>query len=1071
MRKTFKKTQELYPNFDLIEIQKKSYQWFLKEGIGEVLKESSNIQDYRGRDLELHFIDYYLEEPKFDEITTKERNLTYEAALKVRAKLINKKTGKKIEQEIYLGDIPLMTERGTFIINGIERVVVNQLIRSPGVFFTADELAGRNYYRALIIPDRGAWLEIETSYDHTLWVRINRQRKVIATAFLRIFGFNTKEEILNAFFPSTQEINEEEKKYLENTLKKDPAFSEEEGILEVYRKIRPSEFVTIDSARHLIQNMFFNPDRYNLGRAGRYKINQRLNLKYQLPPEKLQVLQKEDIKKIIQEVIRLNVSQAQPDDIDHLGNRRIRAVGELVQSRMRVGLMRMRRIVKDRMSTLDTATLTPAQLVNPQPVISVIREFFMLSQLSQFMDQTNPLAELEHKRRLTMVGPGGLSRERAGFEVRDVHQTYYGRICPIATPEGQNVGLVGHFACYARLNPYGFLETPYRKVVKIGKKMKVTDEIIWLDAFEEEKYNIAPASIPLDEAGFIIPKTRIEARIKGEPGFALPEQIDLVDIACQQIISLGTALIPFLEHDDAVRALMGTNMQRQAVPLISPEAPLIGTGLEEKVARDSGYLVVAEEDGEIVESDAGHLKLKSRKKTLTYQANKFIRSNANTCLNQRILVEKGQKVKKGDVLIDGPAMEKGELALGRNVLVAFMPWEGGNYQDAILISSRLVKEDVFSSIHISEHLVEVRETKLGPEVITRDIPNVSEMKLKELDSEGIIRIGAEVKSGDILVGKITPKGETELSTEEKLLRAIFGEKAKDVRDTSLYLEHGEHGKVIEIKTFSREQGDKLPSRVLKTIYISVADLRKIQPGDKLANRHGNKGVVSKIIPEEDMPFLEDGTPIDIILNPLGIVSRMNIGQILETHLGMAAKTLGYQAAIPSLNGPRNEEIKKELAKINFPLSGKVKLYDGRTGQPFANEITVGYMYMMKLNHLVEDKIHQRSIGPYSLITQQPLGGKAQRGGQRFGEMEVWALEAHGAAYTLQEMLTIKSDDVTGRTRAYSSIIKGEKIQDVYLPESFQILIRELKALGLGVELIKDKSLQRDKSTKIGEKNS
>jgi len=1056
MRKIFKKIKELYPPFDLIEIQKTSYQWFLKEGIGELLQEVSPIQDFRGRDLELHFLDYYLDNPKFDEVTSKERNLTYEAALKVKAKLINKKTGKKVEQEIYLGNIPLMTERGTFIINGIERVVVSQLIRSPGVFFTAENIAGRNYYGANIIPDRGAWLEFETSYDNSLWVRINRQRKVIATAFLRIFGYGTNEEIINLFFPNKKKINREEIKYIENTLNKDPSTSEEEGILEIYRKIRPGELATIEHARHLIINMFFNPHRYNLGRSGRYKINQRLNLSYDdLDKEKIQVLQKKDIKAIIQEIIRLNVSQKEPDDIDHLGNRRIRAVGELVQSRMRVGLLRMERIIRDRMSTLETTTLTPSLLINPQPVISVFREFFMLSQLSQFMDQTNPLAELEHKRRITVVGPGGLTRERAGLEVRDVHRTYYGRICPIQTPEGQNVGLVGHFTCYARLNPYGFVETPYRKVIKIGQRVKVTDEIVWLDAFEEEKYNLAPTSIEIDKDGYLVEKKRIEARIKGEPGFCRAEEIDFIDLAPQQIISVATALIPFLEHDDGIRALMGSNMQRQAVPLILPQAPLVGTGLEEKVAQDSGYSIIAPEDGKVIEVDASHLKIKGKKKTYLYHLLKFLRSNADTCLNQRVIVEKGQKIKKGDVLVDGPAMDQGELALGRNVLVAFMSWQGGNYEDAILISSRLLKEDAFSSIHISEHSIDVRETKLGPETITRDIPNVSELKLKELDQEGIVRIGAEVKSGHILVGKITPKGETELSAEEKLLRAIFGEKAKNVRDTSLYLEHGEHGKVIEVKTFSREKGDKLPPRVIKSIYVSVADLRKIQSGDKLAGRHGNKGVISKIIPEEDMPFLEDGRTIDIILNPLGVVSRMNLGQILETHLGLPAQTLNYKVASPSLNGIKIEEIKKELAKINFPQNGKIKLYDGQTGQQFAQPVTVGYIYIMKLNHLVEDKIHQRSIGPYSLITQQPLGGKAQFGGQRFGEMEVWALEAHGATHTLQEMLTIKSDDVPGRTKAYESIIKGEPIREVFVPESFQVLVKELKGLGLNVELIKE----------------
>ncbi len=1058
MRKFFKKLERVYPEADLIEIQKKSYDWFLKEGIGELFKEISPIQDYMGRELELYFLDYYLDKPKFDEKTAKERNLNYESALKVKTRLINKKTGKKIEQEIYLGDIPLMTERGTFIINGIERVIINQLVRSAGVFFTAENIGGKNYYGAKIIPDRGAWLEFETAYDKSIWVRINRQRKVISTAFLKIFGLNN-EGIINLF----KDFDEEEKDYLEKTLAKDPTSSEEEGFLEVYRKIRPGELATIDNAKYLISNMFFNPDRYNLSPAGRYKMNQRLNLNFPLTERKFMVLQKEDIISIFREIINLNKTQKIPDDIDHLGNRRIKAVGELVQSRMRVGLMRLERVIKDRMSTLDQTTVTPTQLINPQPVISVIREFFLLSQLSQFMDQTNPLSELEHKRRLTMIGPGGLTRERAGLEIRDVHPTYYGRICPIATPEGQNVGLVGYFACYSRLNQFGFIETPYRKVIKTAKGPKVTNEIVYLDAFEEEKYNIAPASVKIDSHGYFIEKGRIEARIKGEPGLASLHDIDFVDVAPQQILSVSASLIPFLEHNDAIRALMGANMQRQAVPLINPEAPLVGTGFEKKVAENSGYLIVAPDDGKVEEVSASYLKFRTKKnKVFTYQLRKFERSNADTCLNQRVRVEKGQKVKKGEVLVDGPAMENGELALGRNLLVAFMSWEGGNYEDAILISSRLIKEDVFSSIHIDEHTIDVRETKLGPEVTTRDIPNVSELKLKDLDSSGIVRIGAEVKSGDILVGKITPKGEVALTAEEKLLRAIFGEKAKDVRDTSLYLEHGERGKVIDVKILSREQGDKLPPRVIKSICVKVADLRKIQAGDKLAGRHGNKGVVSKIIPEEDMPFLEDGRTIDIILNPLGIASRMNLGQIFETHLGMAAKTLNYKVASPALDGIKIEEIKEELGKINFPKNGKIKLYDGRTGQPFEEEVTVGYIYMMKLNHLVEDKIHQRSIGPYSLITQQPLGGKAQFGGQRFGEMEVWALEAYGAAHTLQEMLTIKSDDVYGRTRAYESIIKGEPIKEVFVPESFQILIRELKGLCLNVELIKDEEKKRKK---------
>jgi DNA-directed RNA polymerase subunit beta len=1052
----FLKPIKITPLPDLLETQKNSYEWFLKKGIKEVILEFSPITDFVGRNLELHFLDCHLDEPKFDEETSKARNLTYEAALKVKAKLINKQTGKKVEQEVYFGDIPLMTKRATFIVNGIERVVVNQLIRSPGVYFTRELIRGRYFYGAKIIPERGAWLEFETDANHVIWVRIDRQRKVIATALLRAFGYGTDQEILDLF----KKVDiDPDVKYIASTIEKDPTASVEEGLIEVYRKIKPGELATLDNAKNLISTMFFNQSRYDLSAVGRYKMN----LRYKLLKEQgkwpfgkefketlSRVLQPEDLVAIISEIIRLNISQEEPDDIDHLANRRIRAVGELAQARLRVGMMRLQRVVKDRMSTLDIKTLTPSQLINPRVINAVIHEFFMSSPLSQFMDQTNPLSELEHKRRTTVGGPGGLTKERAGFEVRDVHRTFYGRICPIATPEGPNVGLVGHLACYARLNEYGFIETPYYRV----KNGYVTNEIVYLNALEEERHIIASASTKVDKKNKII-DSKVEARIYGQPGFCSPKDVEFIDVAPNQIISVATSLIPFLEHDDAVRALMGSNMQRQAVPLIKPEAPLVGTGIEEKVARDTGYLVIAEDDGEVVEVDAREIKVKTDKgKIKTYQLKKYVRSNADTCFNQVPIVNKNQKVKKGDILADGPAMDHGELALGKNLLVAFMAWEGGNYEDAILISSRLVKEDILTSISIDEHTIEVRETKLGPEMITRDIPNVSEEKLKNLDEEGIVYIGAEVKSGDILVGKITPKGETELSAEEKLLRAIFGEKAKDVRDSSLYLEHGEHGKVIGVNVFSREAGDKLSPGVIKTVQVLVADLRKIQVGDKLAGRHGNKGVISKIIPEEDMPFLEDGTPVDIILNPLGVVSRMNLGQILETHLGLACKKLNYKVASPALNGIDEETIKKELKKIGFPESGKTILYDGRTGEPFEEPVTVGYIYMMKLNHMVEDKVHQRSIGPYSLITQQPLGGKAQFGGQRFGEMEVWALEGYGASYLLQEMLTIKSDDVPGRIKAYESIIRGEPIKEFSLPESFNVLVREIKGLCLNVELYK-----------------
>jgi DNA-directed RNA polymerase subunit beta len=1056
-----------FPLPDLLEIQKNSYQNFLKHGIKELLREFSPIEDFVGRNLELYLLDATLDDPKFDAWEAKERNLTYEAALKIKARLVNKKTGKKVEQEVYFGSIPLMTENGTFIINGIERVVVNQLIRSPGVYFTREIAQGRFFYGAKVIPERGAWLEFNSDVEDVIWVRINRQRKLVATSLLRAFGYGRDEEIINLFKKIyNQTSGAADKAFfletlnrLNQILEKDPAASEDEGLIEVYRKIRPGEMAAPDNARSLIRAMFFNPNRYDLSPVGRYKINQRfqtliqkkkINLDENIFKTDSRILRPEDLAAIILEIIRLSLTKEEPDDVDHLANRRIRAVGELVQARMRVGLTRLQRIVKDRMSTLDPAQLTVGQLINPRPVIWAIHEFFMSSQLSQFMEQANPLTELEHKRRFTVAGPGGLAKERAGFEVRDVHHTYYGRICPIATPEGQNVGLVGYLACYARLNEFGFIETPYQRV----KNGYLTKEIVYLDACEEEQYIIASASTNIDRNGKII-DDQVEARIYGQPGFCQAKEVEFIDISPFQIFSVSTALIPFVEHDDAARALMGSNMQRQAVPLIKPEAPLVGTGLEERVARNSGHLVIAKNSGKIIECDANHLVvLRPNGQTDTYQLRKFVRSNADTCFNQIVLKDKGERVKEGDILADGPAMDHGRLALGSNLLAAFIPWEGWNYEDAIIISSRLVKEDIFTSIHIDEHVAEARETKLGPELITRDIPNVSEESLKNLDESGVVYIGAEVKSGDILVGKITPKGETELSAEEKLLRAIFGEKAKDVRDSSLYLEHGDHGKVIEIKTFSREKGSKLPSGVIQSIYVLVADLRKIQVGDKLAGRHGNKGVISIIVPEEDMPFLEDGTPVDIILNPLGVISRMNLGQILETHLGLAAKKLGYQAASPSLDGVPIEVIKSELEKVGVASSGKVKLYDGKTGEAFKEPVMVGYIYMMKLNHMVEDKIHQRSIGPYSLITQQPLGGKAQFGGQRFGEMEVWALEGYGAAYSLQEMLTIKSDDVPGRTKAYESIIRGEPIKDIYLPESFNVLVRELKGLCLNVELFK-----------------
>ncbi|OGY55079.1 MAG: DNA-directed RNA polymerase subunit beta [Candidatus Buchananbacteria bacterium RIFCSPLOWO2_01_FULL_46_12] len=1101
-RKTFTQLKAAAPMPDLIEVQKRSYDWFLREGLKELFEEISPIVDFVGRDLELYFGRYTLDEPKFDEVTSKAKNLSYEAPLRVMAKLKNKRVKKEVEQEIYLGDFPLMTDRGTFVINGIERVVVSQLIRSAGVFFTSEMIGEKKYYGAKIIPNRGSWLEFETDTNNVIWTKIDRKRKVAATALLRAFGHSSDEEIIELFknIDTHPEIS-----YIKNTLAKDASTNESEGLKEVYKRIRPGDLATADNAKSLIYAMFFNFDRYDFGRVGRYKINQRFNQDVANTKEN-RVLRIDDLINVIAEIIRLNISQRDADDIDHLGNRRVRAIGELVQNKFRIGLARMERIVKDRMSTLDIAEVTPNRLVNARPVIGSVKEFFMSSQLSQFMDQTNPLAELEHKRRLSAMGPGGLSRERAGFDVRDVHPTHYGRICPIATPEGPNIGLVGHLACYARINDYGFIETPYRKIkhdiknqadqttgeitrldiidpqtndvvikadqeitAKLAKELeahptiktvavkpRVTDEILYLTAFQSENSITTSATIPIDEHGYFLGE-RAEVRKMGEPEIERVDVIDYMDVAPNQIVSVTTSLIPFLEHDDAVRALMGSNMQRQAVPCINPSAPVVGTGLEFKAACDSGHVILAAAEGKIagVQSDKITI-LEKGGNTRVYNLNKFVRSNASTCINQRPVVDIGQEVKKGEVLADGPATDHGELALGQNILAAFMAWEGYNYEDAIILSESVVSRDLFTSIYIEDFQIEVRETKLGPEIVTSDIPNIGEEKLKDLDAEGIVRVGASVSSGDILVGKITPKGESELSAEEKLLRAIFGEKARDVRDSSLYLEHGEQGKVVDIKIFTRENGDKLSSGVIKMIQVSIANLRKIQVGDKMAGRHGNKGVVSIILPIEDMPFMADGTPVDIILSPLGVVSRMNLGQILETHLGLAVTKLGYKVMSPSLDGVFEQTIKDELKRAGYNPDGKMTLYDGRTGKVFDERVTVGVGYIMKLNHMVEDKIHQRSIGPYSLITQQPLGGKAQFGGQRFGEMEVWALEAYGAAHTLQEILTIKSDDVAGRSKAYESIIKGEPIRKLNIPESFNVLLRELNGLCLSVDLIKEK---------------
>ena len=1027
----------------LAEIQTTSYEWILKDGLKELFKEISPIKDYTGKDLELSFLDYAFDEPKYDEAHARFKDLTYDASLRVKVKLVNSKNNSEKTQEVYLGDFPIMTDRGTFIINGIERVVVSQLIRSPGVYFTANISRGRKFFGAKVIPNRGAWLEFDSEIDGTITVKIDRRRKAPATQLLRIFGISENEDILNLF--SADEV-----KYIQATLKKDSAKNVDDSYIEIYRRIRPGDLATVDNALSLIDSMFQRVDRYDLSDVGRYKMNQRLGF----DKKETGLLDKDDMVAILKEIIRLNnVQSEEPDDIDHLGNRRVRTAGELLQNKLRVGLARMRRIVQDRMSTFDQDLLTPVQLINARPLMSVIKDFFSSSQLSQYMEQVNPLAEIEHKRRISALGPGGLTRERAGYDVRDVHRSHYGRLCPIQTPEGSNIGLVSHLANYARLNPLGFLETPYQVV----KKGKITDEIVWLDAITEETKKIAHIGIEIKENGEIVPDF-VSARIKGEPSVASKMDIDLIDVVPSQCISVATSLIPFLEHDDANRALMGSNMQRQAVVSVRPEAPYVGTGMEEKAARDSGQIIISPVAGVVKEVDAKKIVIsetgeKGKAGLHEFTLSKFKKSNQGSCISQRPVVAKGDKIKKGDVLTDGPSISNGVLSLGQNLTVAFVSWAGFNFEDAIILNERVVRDDRFTSIHIENYDCEVRDTKLGPEITTPDIPNVSEDKLKNLDEEGIVRIGAEVNPGDILVGKISPKGESELTAEERLLRAIFGEKARDIKDTSKNMPHGKRGRVVGIKIFSRERGDKLDAGIIKKVQVQVAQIRKIRVGDKLAGRHGNKGIIARIAREEDMPHFEDGTTVDIILNPLGVASRMNIGQILETTLGWAAKELGYRAYTPALDGASFDEIKAELKEANLPEDGKAVLYDGRTGEPFAQRITVGQIYMLKLNHMVEEKLHMRSIGPYSLITQQPLGGKAQSGGQRFGEMEVWALEGYSAASTLQEMLTIKSDDVLGRAAAYESIIRQEKIKAPNTPAAFSVLVNELRALSFNVQLL------------------
>ncbi len=1044
-RKTFYNyTPDAIESPHALSMQMDSYKWFCEEGLGELFKEISPIVDYAGH-LELEFLDYYLDQSKYTEETARDRKATYEAPIRCAVRLVNKDTGEVKEQEVYLGEFPVMTERGTFIINGVERVVVSQLIRSPGVFFTSKFSKGRDWYGAKIIPNRGAWLEIETALDGAIYVRIDRKRKVAVTSLLRAMGIESNDEIKELF----REVDvEEDRSYIESTIAKDVSNNQTEGLKEIYKRLRPGDMATADNAKQMIDDMFFRADRYDFGKVGRHRISQRLGL-LELKEAEERVFRVDDLVATIKEVIRLNVSQDPADDIDHLGNRRVRPMGELIQNKFRVGLTRMERICKDRMSTLDIEKVTPTQLVNARPIIAAVKEFFTSSQLSQFMDQTNPLSEVEHKRRVSAMGPGGLDRHRAGFEVRDVHRSHYGRICPIQTPEGPNIGLVGHMALFSRLNEYGFLEAPYRKVVD----GRVTDEIEFLDAYREEKCVIAQAWEPLDERGCFKNKV-MEARDRGQFAEVVAERVDYVDVSTQQIVSLAAGLIPFIEHDDAQRTLMGSNMQRQAVPSIVPRAPVVGTGLEARAACDSGQIVVSNIDGKIAEIDARHVVVVDEKGDKeVHNLQNFMRSNQSTAMTQHPVVELGQKVKKGDLLADGGATEKGELALGQNLLVAFIPWYGGNFEDAVVASRKVVEEDLYTSVHIEDFTVDVRDTKLGPEVVTRDIPNVGEEKLRNLAGDGIVRVGAEVKGGDILVGKVTNKGETDLTAEERLLRAIFGEKAKDVKDTSLYLSHGEFGKVVNVKMFSRDEGDKLPSGVLQQVQVSVATLRKLQVGDKFAGRHGNKGVISEVRAAEDMPFMADGTPIDIVFNPMGVASRMNLGQILETHLGIAASKLGYYVTSPSFAGVKEEEIREELKKAGLPEDGKVDLYDGVSGDKFDHNVTVGIMYVLKLHHLVDDKIHMRSTGPYSLVTQQPLGGKAQFGGQRFGEMEVWALEAYGAAYSLQEMLTIKSDDVAGRSKTYEAIVKGSPILPPRVPAAFDVLVKELKGLALDVDLV------------------
>ncbi len=1041
----FKKPLTDMPN--LVEAQIKSFDWLLKTGLKEVFKEFSSIKDYSEKKFELDFTGFELSPPKYDEFYAKDNKMSYEAPLKVMVRLKNKIVGSVKEQEIFMADFPVMTEHGTFIINGIERVIVPQLARSFGVFFTSEEIKGRNYFGAKIIPARGAWIEIESDTDNAMYVRIDRKRKFPLSTLLRVLGAKDEKDMLALVEGDDLGIQA-----IKATLAKDHAKSPDDSYVEIHKRLRDGDLATVENAREFV-NSIFSPERYDLSPVGRFRFNSRFGKSMDEKDLEKKGIYLDDFSTIIRNIVALNNNkEGTPDDIDHLGSRRVRYVGEMMVQKIRLGMSQIKRNVQNRMSTIDSDVTLPVQLIAPRPLQARIKEFFTTNQLSQFMQQDNLLNELEHLRRISALGPGGLSRERAGFEVRDVHPSHYGRICPIHTPEGPNIGLVLNLATYARINDFGMIETPYAKV----ENGKVTTEIVYLNALEEEGHRIAHAATHRDEEGNFL-DNHIEVRVKGKPNVVSKKEVDYIDVATNQAFSIATSMIPFVNHDDANRALMGSNMQKQATPCILPEAPVVATGVEAKAVHDTGRVVYAPSAGTITAVDARHIVFKDDKggKEKEFKLIEFSRTNQFTAYYQRPQVSLNQKVSKGEVLADATTSDHGEMALGQNALVAFMSWSGANYEDAIIISERIVKENKFSSIQIEEFVVNVRDTKLGPEITTHDIPNVGENRLKNLDIEGVVRVGAEVRPGDILVGKITPKGETQLTPEERLLRSIFGEKSRDVKDTSKRMESGKRGRVISVKVFSREKGDKLESGIIKRIHIEVAQLRSVQVGDKMAGRHGNKGVISRVLPEEDMPYMADGTPIDIILTPLGVPSRMNLGQILELHLGLAAHTLNYQAIVPAFAGATDKEIKEELVKAGFNENGKITLYDGRTGEKFQKDIAVGYMYIMKLHHMVEDKIHMRSIGPYSLITQQPLGGKAQGGGQRFGEMEVWALSGHGAAHTLREVLTIKSDDITGRTQAFDAIVKGQKITQSNIPASFNVLLHNLRGLGLDVELLKD----------------